>query len=639
MELHTLTSIGGTGTQLELIVNSAEERRLFRTVGSKRYKTMEDDSSYSKLQLCLTWNSFTDNIVSSLESSYGDGDFVDVTLACEGESIKAHKLVLSACSQYLKRLLKENPCPHPIIILKDVGLAELKDLLIYMYHGEVRVEQERIAKLLHTAQILEIRGLRDINQKLDQELDSGINETSSLITAASEGSQNQDTSTADEYNGKQQNSVSNNTLTVQRKLLSNSSKKRTALHARSVLKSSVGRKPRPIPMLQSIQQSGKMDGNAVMPMSVDRDEDEGGGEESNNSSLAPDHTVFLDDVRVKEETPDVSEQFEFATNQSSTLDENSSDTDQRGFNNGFANPSMVLTLGGGSLCGGLLAAQMLKRVATRASSNEGVSVVKEAVSLGNIVVNSSVADQGSATKTQEDSQSDEVTVSLFNAGSQRWKMSSNATAQSLSPSETDKQNQSMSLKPWEVLKLADRNDDRQKTPISSDLSSDKSYENLTENMDLDSLHFWRNNSFHQTSDQQAHRNSKQTMDIEFVRPGEYVQKERRTSSKFQAIEHMLNITPQLRLQMLMCREYKKYTNILLVAMFGRDMLATHSLNGTGTSKPKLDGQKVNHVIDAVMAKFGVDQNHVKEAIRIKLNNEDKLRKRLTQKISIGVGSL
>lgn len=203
---------------------------------------------------------------------------------------------------------------------------------------------------------------------------------------------------------------------------------------------------------------------------------------------------------------------------------------------------------------------------------------------------------GSATKTQEDSKSDEVTISLFNTGSQRWKMSYNTTAQSSSPLETDKQNQSVGLKPWEVLKLADRNDDRQKIPISSDLSSDKSYENLTENMDLDSLNFWRNNSFHQTSDQQTHRNSKQTMDIEFVRPGEYVQKERKISSKFQAIEHMLNITPQLRLQMLMCREYKKYTNILLVAMFGRDMLATHSLNGTGTSKPKLDGQKVNHVI-------------------------------------------
>jgi hypothetical protein len=43
--------------------------------------------------------------------------------------------------------------------------------------------------------------------------------------------------------------------------------------------------------------------------------------------------------------------------------------------------------------------------------------------------------------------------------------------------------------------------------------------------------------------------------------------------------------------------------------------------------------------DAVMAKFGVDQNHVKEAIRIKLNNEDKLRKRLTQKLPTGAGGL
>jgi len=53
-------------------------------------------------------------------------------------------------------------------------VAELKDLLVYMYHGEVRVEQDRIAKLLHTAQVLEIRGLQDINQRLDQELDSGV---------------------------------------------------------------------------------------------------------------------------------------------------------------------------------------------------------------------------------------------------------------------------------------------------------------------------------------------------------------------------------------------------------------------------------------------------------------------------------
>ena len=74
---------------------------------------------------------------------------------------------------------------------------------------------------------------------------------------------------------------------------------------------------------------------------------------------------------MKEETQDVSEEFQdFATNQSSTLDDNSSDTDQRDFSNGYTNPSMVLTLGGGSVGGDLLAAQMLKRVATSAPSSK-----------------------------------------------------------------------------------------------------------------------------------------------------------------------------------------------------------------------------------------------------------------------------
>jgi hypothetical protein len=175
-------------------------------------------------------------------------------------------------------------------------------------------------------------------------------------------------------------------------------------------------------------------------------------------------------------------------------------------------------------------------------------------------------------------------------------MSSDATAQSSSMLETDTQNQSVSLKPWEVLKLCNRNDDRQAGPLSSDLSSEKSHENVMQNMDLDMLPFLRKDLFHHNSDQQTYRSSKQMAGVEFGRPLEYVRKEGKTSLRVQAIEHMLNVSPQLRLQMLMCREYKKYTNILLVAMFGRDMLATHSLNGTGTSKPRLDIQKVNQII-------------------------------------------
>lgn len=57
-------------------------------------------------QFCLRWNNFHTNITSAFESLRDDEDFVDITLACEGRQVKAHKMVLSACSPYFRSLLK-----------------------------------------------------------------------------------------------------------------------------------------------------------------------------------------------------------------------------------------------------------------------------------------------------------------------------------------------------------------------------------------------------------------------------------------------------------------------------------------------------------------------------------------------------
>ena len=114
-----------------------------------------------------------------------------------------------------------------------------------------------------------------------------MTETNNLMATVPEGAQIQDATTG-EHNGNQKNNADSNTVSVQGKSVSITGKKRPAEHARPFLKSSLGRKPRPIPMLQCIQPSGKMDSNAVVPMSVDRDEDEGGGDASNVSYLVPD---------------------------------------------------------------------------------------------------------------------------------------------------------------------------------------------------------------------------------------------------------------------------------------------------------------------------------------------------------------
>ncbi|XP_069674477.1 protein tramtrack, alpha isoform-like isoform X2 [Periplaneta americana] len=110
-------------------------------------------------QFCLRWNNFQLNIASALDSLKTDEDLVDVTLSCEGQNVKAHKVVLSACSPYFRGVFKENPCQHPIVILKDVSFEDVTALLSFMYQGEVYITQDRLASFLHTAELLQVRGL------------------------------------------------------------------------------------------------------------------------------------------------------------------------------------------------------------------------------------------------------------------------------------------------------------------------------------------------------------------------------------------------------------------------------------------------------------------------------------------------
>lgn len=82
-------------------------------------------------QYSLRWNDFHSSILSSFRHLRDEEDFVDVTLACDGCSFTAHKVVLSACSPYFRRLLKANPCQHPIVILRDVQQKDMESLLRY----------------------------------------------------------------------------------------------------------------------------------------------------------------------------------------------------------------------------------------------------------------------------------------------------------------------------------------------------------------------------------------------------------------------------------------------------------------------------------------------------------------------------
>ncbi|XP_014488010.1 PREDICTED: protein tramtrack, beta isoform-like isoform X5 [Dinoponera quadriceps] len=128
----------------------------------------------SSQQFSLRWNNYLKHITCAFDTLRTDEDLVDVTLSCEGKRIRAHKMLLSACSTYFRDLFKENPCQHPIIIFRNVKFDDLAALVDFMYQGEVNVVQEQLASFLTTAELLAVQGLTDGTGKDNDSLEDDI---------------------------------------------------------------------------------------------------------------------------------------------------------------------------------------------------------------------------------------------------------------------------------------------------------------------------------------------------------------------------------------------------------------------------------------------------------------------------------
>ncbi|XP_066941684.1 protein tramtrack, alpha isoform-like isoform X3 [Macrobrachium rosenbergii] len=109
--------------------------------------------------LMLSWKNHSSTFSHLISSLREKDQYTDVTLACDGKFYPAHKIVLSACSQYFEDMLQNTPCKHPIIVLKDISASELDALLNYMYVGEVSVSQNHLTALIKAAESLHIKGL------------------------------------------------------------------------------------------------------------------------------------------------------------------------------------------------------------------------------------------------------------------------------------------------------------------------------------------------------------------------------------------------------------------------------------------------------------------------------------------------
>ncbi|XP_034137637.1 modifier of mdg4-like isoform X14 [Drosophila guanche] len=118
---------------------------------------MADDEQFS-----LCWNNFNTNLSAGFHESLCRGDLVDVSLVAEGQIVKAHRLVLSVCSPLFRKMFTNMPLnTNAFVYLNNVSHMALKDLIQFMYCGEVNVKQDALPAFISTAESLQIKGLTD----------------------------------------------------------------------------------------------------------------------------------------------------------------------------------------------------------------------------------------------------------------------------------------------------------------------------------------------------------------------------------------------------------------------------------------------------------------------------------------------
>lgn len=84
----------------------------------------------------------------------------DVTLACEDGNVRAHKLLLSTCSDYFLELFLESSSKRTVVVLPSVKVADLRVIISFIYTGEVNVSEDGLSDLLEVAEMLGVRGLK-----------------------------------------------------------------------------------------------------------------------------------------------------------------------------------------------------------------------------------------------------------------------------------------------------------------------------------------------------------------------------------------------------------------------------------------------------------------------------------------------
>ena len=112
-------------------------------------------------KFCLKWNEFDTKFKDYFRNLRAEEKLFDVTLATgDGQRVQAHKIILSAGSNFFSEIFMESNHPNMLIYLKGINSVELNSVLDFIYNGETFVTQEEREEFFETGKELNVKVLR-----------------------------------------------------------------------------------------------------------------------------------------------------------------------------------------------------------------------------------------------------------------------------------------------------------------------------------------------------------------------------------------------------------------------------------------------------------------------------------------------
>lgn len=101
------------------------------------------------------------------EEFYRSNSMADVVIAVDGKTIKAHRIVLSAGSDYFRRILVSiNSTSHvPILFITDISYEDMESIIEFIYRGQILVTRDKVESLRQAAYKLRIKGFENFLRK------------------------------------------------------------------------------------------------------------------------------------------------------------------------------------------------------------------------------------------------------------------------------------------------------------------------------------------------------------------------------------------------------------------------------------------------------------------------------------------